>query len=106
MVHLGLSLPFGWLVCCQGPVDSEMSTGSRQARVLTGARGGCCGQLSDGRGRVEIDSAVGPGGAEDQDDGLVQGPVPGVAAGVGGPGGAAVFGAFGAQVAEGDRVAA
>ena len=52
------------------------------------------------------DAGVGPGGAEDQDDGLVQGTVPGVAARGGGPGGAAVVGACLAELAEGDGVAA
>jgi hypothetical protein len=74
--------------------------------MLAGARGGCCGQLSDGRGRVEPASGVSPGGAKDQDDSLVQGPTPGVTAGVGGPGGAAVVGASLAELAEGDGVAA
>ena len=52
------------------------------------------------------DPGVGPGGAEDQDDGFIKRAVPGVTVGVRGPGGAAVVGACGAELAEGDGVAA
>ncbi len=68
--------------------------------VLAGACGGCCGQFRDGRGGVEPGSGVGPGGAEDQDDGLVQRTAPGVAVGTGRTAGPAVFGAGGAELAE------
>ena len=49
------------------------------------------------------DSGVAPGGAEDQDDGFIERAVPSVAAGSQGPGGAAVVGAGGAELAEGNR---
>src|SRR5690348_3445909 len=74
--------------------------------MLAGAGGRRCGQLSAGRGGGVADAFVGPDGGEDQDDGLVQGAAPGVAVSVRRPGGAAVLSAGGAELAEGDGVAA
>ena len=72
--------------------------------VLAGAGGGGERELGVGGGGV-AGSGVGPG-AEDQDDGLVQRAAPGVAFAAGVAFGAAVVGAGGAELAEGDRVAA
>ena len=74
--------------------------------MLTSARGGRGGQLSDGCGRVESGSAVGPDGGQDQDGGFIQCPAPGIAVAAGRPGGAAVVGASFAELAEGNGVAA
>src|SRR5215469_10045103 len=83
----------------------EVSIETGQAVVFAGAGGGRCGQLSAGRGCVVTGSGVGPGG-QDQDDGLIEWPSPGVAFAVWVALGAAVAGACGAELAEGDRVAA
>ena len=52
------------------------------------------------------DAFIGPDDGHDQDDGLVQGAAPGVAASVRGPGRAAVVGAGLAELTEGNGVAA
>src|SRR5262245_14530352 len=91
----GLSLLPGWR--SDGSVDLAV--------VLAGASGGRCGQLSAGRGCVVAGSGVGPGG-QDQDDGVIEWPAPGVAFAAWVALGAAVAGAGGAKLAEGDRVAA
>jgi len=70
----------------------------------------CAGSGGEGEFGVGGDGAagafVGPDDGQDQDDGLVQRSAPGVAVGIRGAGGAAVFGAGGAELAEGDGVAA
>src|SRR6266568_5229415 len=64
-------------------------------------------ERSAGCSRAVTGSGVAPDGdGEDQNDGFIEWPAPGIAAGGGGPGGAAVVGACGAELAEGDRVAA
>src|ERR1035438_8180703 len=62
------------------------------------------GERGAGPGGV-AGAVVGPGG-EDQDDALLEGAAPGVAFAVGVALGAAVLGAGGAELAEGDGVAA
>ena len=71
--------------------------------MLTCPGGGCGGQLG-GRGGV-AGSGVGPG-AQDQDDGLIEGTAPRIAFAAGVALGAAVLGAGGAESTEGDGVAA
>jgi hypothetical protein len=73
------------------------------AVMLAGAGGSGEGEFGVG-GEGAAGAFVGPDDGQDQDDGLVQGAAPGVAVGVRGAGGAAVVGAGGAELAEGDGV--
>src|ERR1043166_6669914 len=95
-----------WLVTGRSLLPSWRSDGSGSlATVLAGAGGG--GEREFGvSGEGGADAVVGPDGGQDQDDGLVQGSAPGVAVSVRGAQGAAVVRAGGAELAEGDGVAA